>query len=415
MGKTVFTDTKGQILVLYAFGIIVLIALAVLVLDGGMLFLNRRAAQAAADAGALAGARVKCNGSTYADVIAVAEHYAEVENGASEANASAANFPQDDVVVNVTIQQDSFLAQIFGRNTLDVPAMAAANCFPPNAAKNVIPVAWSCRAPVIGASDSVDCQIQALEWATEMIPLANSNFYGTIYPGLTIHGETVPQPFQFKGSDGDITDQIYIIMDSDDLVIDMATDCMPVGTINCDIDGDGAPNISASGDRSWLLLEEGKGAADLAGWIQYGLATPLNIHTWLAGTSGDKNVVFKRVEDYLMATAADPYKFGTLPVFNDYCPSNPYLELLCSSKLHSEDLIVRNDPNNYFHIIGFAAFYVTCVDDTGQVECPGSQAANLPGNAKSVEGYFVSGAPVTIAPGGTGGVDTGVYVVSLTQ
>ncbi len=408
-------STKGQILILYAFAVLVLVALAVLVLDGGMLFLNRRAAQAAADAGALAGARIKCNGDTLANVIATAEHYAEVENSATVATATADNFPEGDVVVNVTIEQDSFFAQIFGMNILDVPAAASANCFPPTAAKNVIPVAWSCRAPVSGISDSDDCQIQALEWATEMIPLANSNFFGTIYPGLTIHGEAVPQPFQFRGNDGDITDQIYIIMDSDDLVIDMATDCVPVGTINCDIDGDGAPNISASGDRSWLLLEEGKGAADLAGWIQYGLANPINIHTWLAGTSGDKNVVFKRVEDYIMATVSDPYRFGTLPVFNDYCPSNPFLTAPCSSKIHAGDLIVNNDPNNYFHIIGFAAFYVTCVDDTGQVECPGGLAANLPGSAKSVEGYFLSGAPVTIAPGGTGGVDTGVYVVSLTQ
>ncbi len=62
--------------------------------------------------------------------------------------------------------------------------------------------------------------------------------------------------------------------------------------INCDFDGDGIPNISAGGDRSWLALEEGKGAAFLEEWLQNGLAA-INVHTWLAGVSGDKNKVFK--------------------------------------------------------------------------------------------------------------------------
>ena len=203
--------------------------------------------------------------------------------------------------------------------------------------------------------------------------------------------------------------------DTTDPVIDMAVDCAPVGTINCDIDGDGVPNIAAAGDRSWLLLEEGKGAAYLSEWIEYGLSTPLNIHTWLAGRSGVATSVFRDVQDYATATFANPYKFITVPVFNDYCESNPYTEPLCSSKIHTEDRIVINDPNNYFHVIAFAAFYVTCVDDTGSVSCPAASAANLPGSVKSIEGYFVSGAPVTIGPGGTGGIDTGVYIVSLTR
>mgnify|MGYP002682684856 FL=1 len=60
MNTKSFSKTKGQIIVLFALGLLALIALAALVLDGGMLFLNRRTAQAAADAGALAGARALC-------------------------------------------------------------------------------------------------------------------------------------------------------------------------------------------------------------------------------------------------------------------------------------------------------------------------------------------------------------------
>jgi len=50
----------GQILPIVAIGIFALAGMAVLLLDVGALFVNRRAAQNAADAGALAGARVLC-------------------------------------------------------------------------------------------------------------------------------------------------------------------------------------------------------------------------------------------------------------------------------------------------------------------------------------------------------------------
>ncbi len=418
------THPKGQILILYTFGIVLLISLAALVLDGGMLFLNRRAAQAAADAGALAGARIKCNGGAYVQVMDAVQQYVEDENSATLENVGWDGTLEGEIVVDVRIDQDSFFAHIFGMNTLDVPARAAANCYPPGAAKNVLPVAWSCRAPVLDEdglpsySTSGDCQMQALEWETEMKPLIRSQFFNET-GDVIIQGETVPRPpFRFTGRTGNITDQVYIVMDSEQLSEDMAFDCFdpvtnPTGAIYCDIDGDGVANISAPGDRSWLLLEEGKGAAFLMDWVEYGLGTPLNIHTWLAGNSGVQTSVFRAVRDHAMGTASNPYKFVTIPVFNDYCESNP--ESQCPVRIHAEDQLVENDPNNYFHVIAFAAFYVTCVDTTGSVSCPAANAANLPGSVKSVEGYFVRGAPITIGPGGTGEFDTGVYLVSLTQ
>lgn len=426
MNKSTEKKPKGQILILYAFGIVLLIALAALVLDGGMLFLNRRAAQAAADAGALAGARIKCNGGVDVQVTDAVKQYVEDENSATLENVSWDGTLLGEIVVDVRVDQDSFFAHIFGMNTLNVPARAAANCYPPGAAKNVLPVAWSCRAPVLDEdglpsySTSGYCQMQALEWETEMKPLIRSHFFNET-GDVIIQGETVPRsPFRFTGSTGNITDQVYIVMDSKQLSEDMAFDCFdpvtnPTGAIYCDIDGDGVSNISAPGDRSWLLLEEGKGAAYLMDWVEYGLGTPLNIHTWLAGNSGVQASVFQAVQDYAMGTVSNPYKFVTIPVFDDYCEINPYDEPLCSDKIHSEDRIVRNDPNNYFHVIAFAAFYVTCVDTTGSVSCPAASAALLPGSAKSIEGYFVRGAPITIGPGGVGGTDTGVYLVSLTQ
>lgn len=416
MNTKSFSKTKGQIIVLFALGLLALIALAALVLDGGMLFLNRRTAQAAADAGALAGARALCYEGSEETAINTAIQFATTENGGSTATAFI-DADSGDIVVDVTMNQSSFFARVFNIDTLNVPATASANCFPPGSARNVIPVAWACRAPVGGLGDSDDCTILTLDWETEMQPLIRSHFMGETGPVL-IHGEWVDRdPFVFTGRNGDITDQIYVIMDSEKLAGDMYENCMPNGPINCDFDGDGIPNISAGGDRSWLALEEGKGAAFLEEWLQNGLATPLNVHTWLAGVSGDKNKVFKAVQRYVMATSTNPYKFAVIPVFDDYCIEDPMDETsVCYERVHPEDTRVFNGSNeNYFHVIAFAAFYVTCVDDGGQVECPGARAANLPGSAKSVEGYFVSGAPVTFGPGGTGDYDIGVYVVSLTR
>ena len=193
--------TKGQIIVIFALGLVVLVAMAALVLDGGMLYLNRRTAQAAADAGALAGARVMCYGATYDEVVDTAEQYAMDQNSASEATAYVDDFPNGDVTVDVNMHQDSFFAQVFGINYLEVPATASANCYPPEAAKHVLPVAWACRAPVAG-SDSDDCTILTLDWETEMKPLIRSNFFGET-GDVIIHGETVARPpFIFTGKDG---------------------------------------------------------------------------------------------------------------------------------------------------------------------------------------------------------------------
>src|SRR4030042_1598749 len=110
MKNKIHNRTKGQVLVLFAVALTVLIALSVLVLDGGVFLMNRRAAQAAADAGALAGARTKCNGNP-ANVLTTAEQYAVGENSASLATANWDGTDAGEVVVNVTVEQDTFFAQ----------------------------------------------------------------------------------------------------------------------------------------------------------------------------------------------------------------------------------------------------------------------------------------------------------------
>jgi len=263
-----------------------------------------------------------------------------------------------------------------------------------------------------------------LDWETEMMPLIRSNFFNE-FPPFKFSGD------KKSGFNGNMTDEIYIVWDSLKVGEDLETNCVEFGmggTVVCDIDGDGDVDITEGGERSWLCLEQvgnpagGCSQSDLGDWLRDGLATPLAIHTWLSGNANGIGNAYSVIADEVMATYSNPYKFATLPVFNDICPANPFLEPLCASKIHPEDVVVENGKADYFHIIGFSAFYTTCVGTSDPKSiCPAREAflaANpsiKSNDLKSVEGYFVSGAPVTIGPGGTGGADIGVYVVSLTR
>jgi hypothetical protein len=116
-----------------------------------------------------------------------------------------------------------------------------------------------------------------------------------------------------------------------------------------------------------------------------------------------------------------------VPVFNGICDGNPEGKPACETTLHDpipgEEKVVPTGGTSttYFHIAGFSSFYLTCVDDGGGNKCPGAKAwLALPGNSglkniKTIEGYFVKDYPVDLGNPGTGGVDVGVTIVSLTK
>ena len=63
---------NGQVLVLMAFGLVALIAILALVIDGGAIYLNRRRMQNAADAGVMAGTRIAALNGTDPEAVAAA-------------------------------------------------------------------------------------------------------------------------------------------------------------------------------------------------------------------------------------------------------------------------------------------------------------------------------------------------------
>ncbi len=119
----------------------------------------------------------------------------------------------------------------------------------------------------------------------------------------------------------------------------------------------------ANGDRGWLNLDGGPGGeSELSRWITQGYdGPPLNLGDegrWFEGSSGTKNQAMHSIDTI--------WKAGTttiiLPVYDDSEPSH-----------------IPGPGNCSFHVIGFAAFEVSLVSDTG--------------NPKYLEGHFVAWVP----------------------
>jgi Flp pilus assembly protein TadG len=378
-------NERGQNLLIFAVLMIILVALAGLVIDGGYSLTKRREAQNAADAGALAGADALCAGNTSL-ARTQALDYAINRNGATAADVT---FGTKVITVTTTIPHQTFLAGIFGTDVVTTTATASAGCYTPCTGTGVLPVAWACSPPA-GEVITDTCGIQY----------------------------AIP---------GDPTPPTYVIMDSNNSSEDF--NCqdpithLPPGYLNCDLNGDGlnelaTGNDNTGGNRSWLNLDGGSPSSnDLTKWMgSSGFGEELQIHTWFNGTTGNKANAYKAAKELIGSIVI-------LPVYNLVCPfSTP--ETDCRENYHPQDTTVSgNGPKLYFHIITFAAFRITCVVSPGQpkpgCEHPGRDAALLAydqvfhgnhNNVMTIEGYFV---PDYFGSGKCDGPNAGTYTVYL--
>ena len=133
----------GQTLVIVSVMAVVLIAFVALAIDGGNLYLQRRQMQTAADAGALAAARTWCEDPA-SDWQAVGEQYCDQNRGDT--------YPGDCVAeagtigpVRVTASSDvsTWFMPILGGGfaTIDVSAVAEADCKPISVTGTILPMA----------------------------------------------------------------------------------------------------------------------------------------------------------------------------------------------------------------------------------------------------------------------------------
>jgi hypothetical protein len=397
---------RGQTLVIMVLGMSAFVAFLALALDGGYAWSQRRQAQAAADAGALAGTRQLCISESAGSATAAANDYAITRNGATTADVTV---DTDEYWVEVTahVVFKTFFAHLFGRPEIDAQATARAACFIPSTGEGVLPIAWSCKPPLSGGSDSEDCE---LDWITIEELEAYRPFFSTYDPP---------------------PDELYIIMDNasfeDDVVCDDPETAIVEG-MNCDLDGDGVIDVLGQGSRSWLDLDGGGGGSDeLRDWIVDGFPGELTTHTWVPDQSGTANNVFQAAYDRI----GDPL---VLPVFDMFCEGD-MTGADCAPLVHHnppdsvEDTIVANSAASsiYTHITSFAGFVISCVEaplpgGAGQGRCPGWEKLkeinnNPPGfnSTKTIEGFFITGFLPGLGGGEPGPPDAGVYVLLLTR
>jgi hypothetical protein len=382
------TKEKGQSLVLLVILILGMLAVLALVLDGGNTFGKRRLAQNAADAGALAGARTLCIMDDPSSAVTVANSYA-LSNLPGSVND--VDIDERMVTVTSTLTFDTFFAHMIGYPELTAQASAQAGCCNPTSGTGMLPIAWICRPPITGDSDSEDCQEQALTHAELQYYLDNPLPPGEIYP------------------------ELYVVMDSSALPDDLLYNCISQGGIlDCDFDDDGDDDLIANGDRSWLDLNGGGGgASELSDWIDNGFSGDLNEHTWLGGQPGVANSVFQTVGDHVG-------EIVLVPVFDIICDDYPDPD--CASDIHPQDTILTSAGGSYyFHVVSFAAFYISCVNAPGVPgpNCPGHDVAVdlgvIDNNTKTIEGYFVIGVDPNLDSDCEGGLDLGVYTLQLTK
>jgi Flp pilus assembly protein TadG len=413
---------SGQIIPLVVVGIIVIIAMAALLIDGGMLISNRRSAQAAADAGAMAGAKQLCLGEDDATVISVAQQYATNEN---EATSVVVSIIDQKVHVTATVLSDTLFSNILNRSNLTAKAKAVSGCFGPRG-KAVMPLAWNCRAPTVGGpfDPNAGCKIQTLDWDDLLRPLVEGEvgsieIDGRTYAITPTGGHNITRSYIAGVDNASFAGkkipprQIYIVMDSEKV-------CEEAG-MDCDIDNDGKNDIELGGNRGWLYLTDD---THIKQWIENPQSIELKVHSWLSGKPGDVESAFKAMEDLRQGEVV------LIPVYNVWCKNDktPLDNAACMTAAHDPAYWPPEPPegdnadevrgNDNYHIVTFAPFYISCASKKGN--CPGATLAMIlnpliKNNTSSVEGFFLHNIDLAVEITQDCDVNIGSCTVSLIE
>jgi hypothetical protein len=377
MNSCTYPSERGQSLVIVALLLIVLIGMLALTLDGGYAYLQRRASQTAADAGALAGAHELCETGDANLAVNRALEYDIDHNGAHEAIATV---EEGVVTVEAYITFSTFFGRIFSRPEITTAAIAAAKCVPAGEAVNILPIGWNCPAD---------------DWVED----------GTIHYCDWNYGNE------------EQLETWYIILNSDKLGDDDQYCITDGGTVDCDMDGDGDDELLIGGNRGWLDLngsasDDGNGSAELVEWILNGYPNPVRAHTFFAGQAGVSTNVFVSVKERLGATLL-------LPVYNHISygiPELPYDTLDPNDDPQDQVIISNGASTTYYHVITFSCFVPMCVKAQGNDRCDlwqmGREKGSIKPQDKTIEGYFTKCSEDIISPGDH---YAGAYIVSLVR
>ena len=121
-------DERGQVIVLLAVLMVVLLGVCGLVIDGGNWMVNRREIQNAADAAALAGASQIPSGSSLPPIETAREQYANNGDPSDTVTVTSTTYltSGDSVTVTASRKVDTFFTSIFGLDQVTETATARA-------------------------------------------------------------------------------------------------------------------------------------------------------------------------------------------------------------------------------------------------------------------------------------------------
>lgn len=226
---------SGQVLVIVALFLIGLLAMLALVMDGGNIYLQRRRMQNAADAGAIAGARILALNGTTAEAHAAAQEYAVQRN-----KADSCDITIDGSVVTVVTHKNAEMtfARVVGVNQVNVSAQAAATFAPLRATSN-------------------------------LAPIAVQNFLYQFDSTYTIWDDDTDEPPD--PTTGDITGN--------------HRGWLNLACAGCDPPREGCDSPPSCGDG---------GASNLKEWMRNGYPGTTELDTWIRGSHGTKTSVIKQ-------------------------------------------------------------------------------------------------------------------------
>lgn len=135
-------DEQGSTLIYISLALMVLLGFAGLALDGSYAFSQRGRMQVAADAAALAGARLVALEKSIDDIDAQVQSIAYA-NGASEVSWHLIN-EETGIHVETHRTYKTWFAKLFGKNTVTLGAMAEAEAFSVTGVTELIPLTTMC-------------------------------------------------------------------------------------------------------------------------------------------------------------------------------------------------------------------------------------------------------------------------------
>lgn len=135
--KTIVAEEKGNVTVLVAFAIVVIIGMAALALDVGIMYYNKACLVKAVDAAVLAGAQELPLSPSQA--VSQAEFYASQNPvGSSQANFSVSS-DKKTITGTAQLQIELYFARVLGFNTQELTATSKAHVSPVKSYAGIVP------------------------------------------------------------------------------------------------------------------------------------------------------------------------------------------------------------------------------------------------------------------------------------